>query len=386
MTRELRLLNWGHRRATAPITAAAAEFTARESGATINLDVQPLSGFEHGLTERVVDSYDLVIFDHPFCGAIAAGGLLMPLGSMVGDLKDEEYVGRSLASYRYAGDLWAVPIDGATQCAVYRSDLMPEGVTPPRSFEQVLALGSGLRARERHLGVALLTPHGFLVAAALCASLGAPLAQDPLAEPFDRRAMHEALRLLSALVVLARPDCVGMNAIDLHEAMSRDDDIVYCPAAYMYLTYAESGFGKRLAFGPFPGVGDSGPAGTVLGGTGLGVTRSCRHPELAAVFASLLCGGEAQKRLVSLHHGQAGHVAGWDDAGIDRRFGGALSATRTTIDGALVRPRHRAFIPFQHACGEIVEQFVAGAIAAETAMDAMGATWRRASLGRDAGA
>ena len=34
------------------------------------------------------------------------------------------------------------------------------------------------------------------------------------------------------------------------------------------------------------------------------------------------------------------------------------------------------------ACGEIVEQFVAGAIAAETAMDAMGATWRRASLAK----
>jgi multiple sugar transport system substrate-binding protein len=380
MTRELRLLNWGHRRATAPVAAAAAEFAAREPGAAIKLDVQPLSGFEHGLSERVVDSYDLVIFDHPFCGSIAADRLLLPLGPLIGDLRDTDFIGKSLTSYRYADKLWAVPIDGATQSAVYRPDLMPGDADLPRQFDDVLALGRKLRGAGQHLGVASLNPHGFLVAAALCASLGAPLSDDPLADPFDRRAMREALRLLKELAALARPDCLGMNAIDLHNAMSRDDDLVYCPAAYMYLTYAEDGFGKRLAYGPFPGVGGAGPGGTVLGGTGLGVTRSCRQIELAAAFARMFCDGESQKRLISLHHGQAGHVAGWDDAGIDRRYGGALSQTRTTIDGALVRPRYRSFISFQHGCGGIVERFLTAELTPEAAINAMVAEWRRATV------
>lgn len=376
MSRTLRILNWGHRRATAPIAAARLELNQRYPEIDLEIDIQPLSGFESAMSARIVDSFDLVIFDHPFCGAIARDGLLRPYPESFGTLTDDDYVGRSLASYRYANALWAVPIDGATQTAIYRADLLAMFGAVPRRFDDVLKLGEQVRTAGKFLGLACLNPHGFLVLSAFCASLGEPIATDPHADPFSRPVMREALKALRAVIALSRPGSAQMNAIDLHDAMSQGDDIVYCPAAYAYLTYAEDDIKRRLSFGAFPGLDTESPAGTILGGTGLGITRGCKDLEAAESFARMLAQGDTQTRLIAMNHGQAGHASAWEDPDIDRRFNGALTAIRSTIETAIIRPRYQHAIPFQHACGAIIERFCDGAVDATAAIEAMWQEWR----------
>lgn len=372
----LRGLNWGHRRATGPLLAAAERFAEPAPGDRVAWDVQPLSGFEHGLGPDLVDRYDLVVFDHPFCGSVARDGLLRPLEGAIARLRDEDFIGPSLASYRYAGALWALPVDGATQVAVYRPDLIARYGEVPRDWADAIALGRAARRDGRWLGLACLNPHAFLVLAALCANLGAPWSLDPWGEPFDPAGLRSALGALRELLELVHPDCLAFNAIDLHEAMAARDDLVYCPAAYGYLTYAEADHRRPLRFANFPGLAGAASGGTVLGGTGLGVTRSCRDPDAAERFLAMLASGPAQCSLVAAHHGQPGHVAAWDDPAIDARYGGAFSATRATMEDAWVRPRFPSWIEIQHACGGEVARFCAGEIAEDQLAERLRATWR----------
>lgn len=356
-TPTLRGLNWGHRRATGPLAAVAERVAAEIDGLRIDWRVQPLSGFEHGLSAAVVDAHDLVVFDHPFCGAILRDGLLQPLDEVAIGLDDADFVGRSLDSYRYGGRLWAVPIDGATQVALARPDLLPDDAPLPERWDEVLALGESARRKGKKLGLALASPHGALVAMALCANRSAPWSADPWSTPFDRAVMVDVLGSLRALLPCLPEACRDWNAIDLHEAMVASDDIVYAPLAYGYGTYGEADMRRRLAFGPFPGP--NGPAGAVLGGTGLGITRSCRDLPRAKALASLFARADIQ-RAFAASHGQPAHVAAWHDAEIDHRFGGFFAATRKTTERSWLRPRFFGWIPIQAACGDIVAAFARG--------------------------
>ncbi len=132
-------LTSGHRRAVDPMLAAAAAFARVAPEIRVEWEEQPLSGFEHGLTAAPADRCDLIILDHPFCGAIARDGLFLPLDRWLPDLRDEGFIGRSLPGYRHGGRLWALPIDAATQVAVCRPDLLDPFGPPPRSWDDVVA-------------------------------------------------------------------------------------------------------------------------------------------------------------------------------------------------------------------------------------------------------
>ena len=371
-------LNWGHRRATEPMLAAAQ--VARERlGLEVRWEVQSLAGFEHGLDERVADRYDIVVFDHPFCGDVAAQGWMRPLDELFEDLRDDEFVGASLASYRYAGHLWALPVDGATQVAVYRPDLIAQDEVP-RSWSEVLDLGRRLRADGFRIGLPTASPHGVLALLALCANLGQPLALDPWSDPFERATLLEAAELLKDAADLSEEHRQRTNAIELHEAMVREDRLAYCPLAYAYTTYAEADQRKPLRFVGFPGPSGT-SIGSVLGGTGLGITSGCRDVPGALAFVNTLAGREAQCEVLLRHHVQPGRVEGWHGAKHDRAFAGTHAGLHDALRNAWTRPRFPGYIRWQAEAGRIVEDFLSGDVALATLPDALAAAWRRHAPG-----
>ena len=151
----LRGLNWGHRRARAPMDALARALQA-DLGLQVVWDQQTLGGFEHGLTASLAKAYDLIVFDHPFCGDIAAGEMFLPLDAWCSFLDEDDWIGRSLQSYRYEGKLWGLPVDGATQACIYRPDLLDDGL--PVDCDGVLALAGRLRRRDQWMVLPALAP------------------------------------------------------------------------------------------------------------------------------------------------------------------------------------------------------------------------------------
>ena len=356
----LRFVCWGHRRATGPLEAAYADFKRSHPDIDISIDVRPLSDFEHQGMPGVAAEYDFIIYDHPFSGDIAKDRLFLPLDAHLPDLLGPQaaasYIGRSLESYRLGGHVWGAPIDAATQHAALRPDLMERaGEAVPTRWDDVLALGRRLRAQGLFLGTAIHTPHALMTVGSLMANAGKPWATDAEAAfTIDREAFAEAYAKVRDLVALCPPEAFGWNSIDLHNAMVARDDVAYCPAVYGYATYGEADQRRRLAFGPFPGAVAPFEAGSILGGTAIGVSARCKHPEAAIAFVGHMLQPTVQLDLVPAHHGQPALVAGWREPGNDERFNGFYSAAFSSLDTAWVRPRYPGYPVFQAEAGRVV--------------------------------
>jgi multiple sugar transport system substrate-binding protein len=362
MMTDLRLVSWGHRRATDPLRAARDTFKAKRPDIDIAIDVRPLSDFEHQGMAGVAAQYDLIIFDHPFCGDIASGRLFLPLEdhfpSRLGPAAASAYVGPSLETYRYAGHVWGAPIDAATQHALFRPDLLRDlEQSAPTTWDDTLALGRRLLSKGLFLGTALHTPHALMTIGSLMANAGRPWATNP-ETPFDidADAFADAYDRLRELVPLCPPEAFRWNSIDLHEAMVARDDVVYCPAVYGYATYGETDMRQPLAFGPFAGTTAPYEAGSVIGGTAVGVSARCAAPDAALAFVGHMLEEAVQRDLVPAHHGQPALASGWREAANDRQFNGFYSAALSSLETAWVRPRRPGYPVFQVEAGRVVAE------------------------------
>ncbi len=356
----LRIICWGHRRATDPLKMACDLFRSERPDIEIEIAVRPLSDFEHQGIDGVAAQFDLVVFDHPFCGDIAAGGHFLPLEEMLpallGASADPLYAGPSLSSYRYAGHVWGAPIDAATQNALYRADLLAALQEPlPASWQETVSLGRRLAARGMFLGMAIETPRALATIASLMANSGHAWATGP-DQPFhiDRAEFLHAYDLLRELLVYCPPEALTWNSIDLHEAMVARDDVVYCPAVYGYATYAEADQRRRLTFAPFAGAQQPFGAGSMIGGTALGLSSHCAAIDDAVAFISYMLGAPVQNDGIPAHHGQAARLSSWLNAENNRRFGSFFSATLESLEAAWIRPRCAGYPNFQRDAGHAV--------------------------------
>lgn len=368
---ELKGLSWCHRRATGPLAPLVGRFRKNHPEIDITWTVRPLSDFEHQSLESIARDFDFIIYDHPFSGGLAQSRAFVALDELLPGLAPEDdacFVGPSLTSYCYQGAVWGVPIDAATEHAVYRADLLSASL--PRQWDDVIELGGRLSSEGRFLGLACETPHALLVLAALMANAGRPWSTDPSQRfELDPQLLAEGLDLLTHLRSFCPPEAANWNSIDLHEAMVARDDIVYAPCVYGYATYGEADMRRRLSFGPFPGIRAPFAAGTAVGGTALGLSRYCRHQDAARAFMTFVLTHEAQVEIIPRFHGQPALREAWEDPDVDARFNGFFSATRETIERAWIRPRLPGYPEFQKQAGTVVRRFLAQELSAIQAVD-----------------
>ncbi|HVY98893.1 MAG TPA: extracellular solute-binding protein [Dongiaceae bacterium] len=366
---KLRGMTWGHRRAIDPLLAVEAEFERQHPGIEIEWASRPLHGFEFTPVPDLARQYDLIVLDHPFCGEIAASECLLPIDDVVAAAGGDCYVGPSLATYRYEGWCWALPIDAACQVAVARPDLMAKlGETAPADWRALLDLGAKARDRGLRLAIGLRGVHSLMTFFTLAANLGKPCATDPGQPLIDRETARTVLSHMRQLLAYCPPEALDWNSIELHDAMAARDDLAFCPAVYCYATYAESDHAHPLRFHDFPGP--NGPAGSTIGGTGLGLSAHGRAPEAALAYARFCAQPETQ-RLFAAHHGQPARREAWTDPAIDARFGGCYSATLRTMDQCWVRPRFKGYLAFQARAGDLIEQHLRGVMDETRLLDSL---------------
>jgi multiple sugar transport system substrate-binding protein len=383
----LRLVSWGHRRATDPLRAAVESFRLKNPDIEIAVDDRSLRDFEHEGIAGVAEQYDLIVFDHPFCGDISEGRLFLPLEErlpkLLGRASDSRYLGPSLDTYRFASHVWGAPIDAATQNAVLRADLIEAmGEAAPLTWAGALKLGERVQRRGLYLGTAIETPHALMTIGSLMANAGKPWATDPV-KPFtiDEEAFAAAYGEVEALLAFCPPDALGWNSIDLHDAMVARDDVVYCPAVYGYATYGEADQRRRLAFGPFAGARAPYEQGSSIGGTAIGVSAQCRAPDAALAFAAHMLDDVVQRTLVPAHHGQPAMASGWKDAANDTRFNGFYSSVARSVETAWVRPRRAGYPAFQAEAGLVVADGLRSSRDGRAVADAVAALAARCDAG-----
>ena len=358
---QLRGMTWSHRRAVAPLLATLPAFRERRPDVEITWHERPLSGFEFQSVYELSETFDLIILDHPFTGDIASGRYLLPLDSLLAG-RDKEFVGPSLETYRYGGSIWALPVDAACQVAVSRPDRLGSfAATAPTTWNAVLALGEAVRRKGLSLAIGLKGVHSLMTFFTLMASSSHPCSVEREGSFFDRAAAVKALAAIRALVKFCPAEVFEWNSIELHDVMVARDDLVYCPAVYCYATYAERDQRRPLRFHQLPGLDGPSPAGSTIGGTGLGISARCAEPEAALAYAQYLLEPATQLAFAA-NNGQPARVEAWEDTVIDERFGGCFAATRSTIEAAWTRPRYSGYLAFQEQAGPLVQQHLRGGL------------------------
>lgn len=341
-------LTWDHPRGRAALEAAAGP---------VHWEVQPLEGFESAPIAENCAAYDLVVLDHPHLGEALEAGCLQPLDEVfdAGDLAriTGNAIGRSLESYEMAGRLWALPLDAATQVMALRPDLVG---TVPATWQEVREL-----AREDgRVGLSLAGPHAFLsflsVAQAMRPEMdlrdGDAWVPDAIAE--------EALGLLGELARLTPAATLEMNPIGLLEYMGREDALSLCPLVYGYVNYADRSRPRPVDFHDAPRIG-AGPPGSILGGTGIAVSRRCRVTDALRAHLLWLMEPETQAGFIPRHAGQPSARAAWKSTEVNSPVGDFYLNTQNTLEAAAIRPRHDGYIAFQtEASAALRRGFAAG--------------------------
>jgi len=360
----LRGLAWDHRRCWGPLDASAASWRDAHADLEISWDRQSLYEFGEGQLEEGLRRYDLVVFDHPFTGDVAAANLMVPLDSYLSEGETARFaadsVGGSWQSYQAEGHQWALPIDAAAQVASFRPDLLEayaEG--PPRSHAEVLALGQQLRRDGRWIGLPFVPIDAMCLVLSLAAGAGDPIAVEGcfLAPAAVERIVDE----LRAFAAIAHPLSATWNPILCYDHMVAHDDVVYVPYAFGYVNYAVPADRRRLAFTDIP---MDGARGALLGGAGIGVSAFSRNCEAAIRYALHLCSVDYQRGDYVRFGGQPGSLSAWRDPAVNAETGSFFADTLRTLTRSFRRPTHPGFVAFFRKVSHSAAEAIAGRISA----------------------
>ncbi|WP_326834771.1 hypothetical protein VSH64_07545 [Amycolatopsis rhabdoformis] len=310
-------LTWDHPRGYRPLD----ELARREGGVTWSR--QPLEGFESTPIADLAAEYDLLVVDHPGLGAAVEH--LVPMEELLGADELAAWragtIGASYDSYVLAGRTWALPIDAAAQVSAGTL------ADPPRTWAEVREL-----TRDGGVALCLGGPHALLMYFALCVAFGVT--------PFSEAA-ESAAELMTELAASADPAVSVRNPIGVLAAMT-DGPVRYCPLVYGYTGT------PLLSFRDAP----SGPAGigSVLGGTGIAVSRKAPVEEARALVRRLIA-ADVQTELFPACGGQPADRRVWTSPGFH-------ADTAATLEHAWVRPREPGYLRFQTEGSRILREGV----------------------------
>jgi multiple sugar transport system substrate-binding protein len=353
----LKGMTWSHPRGYDPMVACSAIWK-QTTGVDIGWDERSLQDFESFPVEELARVYDLIVIDHPHVGQITGEGCLTPLDIAGRETERAAFaaasVGKSYPSYTWQGRQWAFPIDAATQVQAWRPDLL---AVAPQTWNGVLQL-----ARQGRVLLPLRPPHSLMTFFTLSGNLGQPCITDGPGDLISRDAGAVVFEMIREIAALVEPEALDMDPIAVFERMAAKDSRIACaPLIYGYVNYAMAGFrARQLAFVDIPVAGRLGPIGSALGGTGIAVSAFSRFKPEAVDFAYWIASGDVQRGPYAAAGGQPGHAAAWEDAGVNAAAGDFYRATRRTLEGAWLRPRHNGYMAFQQAASDRINEGIVG--------------------------
>ena len=361
----LRGMTWDHPRGVDGLRACDALLLNRH-GVAVDWEARSLLAFGDQHVADFARDVDLMVIDHPHVPDAVEAGALHPLEGLpqLAEL-ERESVGRSHESYRYRGTQWALGVDAAAQVSAFRPDRV-DGA--PVFWSDALELA--------RTGVALWpykAVDAFSTFATLMAQRGAPLA-DP--ERFvDRDTAVEVLEFMIELADAVPDWCADANPIDVAEALvgagGHDDEYHVGVALFGYTNYSRPGFRQRvLAYDDLPSF-DGRATGSTLGGAGIAVSASTRHPALAAAVAATLAGAEAQLGPYTLGGGQPGNLRAWRSDAANEATRGFFRSTLRTLERAWVRPRVLGWPELQLALSHLVRDGILARRIDQSVLDAI---------------
>lgn len=360
-------LTWDHPRGYRALEAAA-----QGSHGLLSWQRQPLEGFESHPIADLASRFDLLVLDHPHIGEAVAENCIQPIESCFGASElaawDKHSIGPALGSYLWEGKHWALPLDVAMQVMARDPNAVPEA---PDTWDGVLQL-----AERQPVALSLAGPHAVLCFFSLALALGEePGGEDLVSEA----AGAEALRILRRLGRAATPGSASLNPIALLEALAHRRGIALVPLVFGYVNYARpEGARQRVAFSEAPRARADGRRGSVLGGTGIGITARAQPTQALLDHLRELMSPAVQVGFIPDHDGQPSARGAWLDSRVNAAWGGFYASTMETAETAWVRPRFDGYIAFQTKAAAILREALSDASAPQAVIGRLRDIWTRA--------
>lgn len=361
-------LTWDHPRGYRALEAASVDGPVAWSR-------QPLEGFESHPIADLAARHDLLVLDHPHIGEAIAEDCLQPIEDWFSPTEIETWasatIGRALESYRWEGRHYALPLDVAMQVAARDPDAVPEA---PDNWDDVIRL-----SETQPVALSLAGPHAVLTFFSLCLSLG----EEPAGENLVGDAVgREALKRIMHLAERAPKGTDDLNPISLLEAIAARLGIAFVPLVFGYVNYTAPASGHSpVAFSNAPRESGGRRRGSVLGGTGIGITRRARWDARLIDHLRWLMSEAAQSGFIPGHDGQPSARKAWLSDEVNAAWGDFYVATAETAEQAWVRPRFNGYIAFQTAASEALRQAIEAQTAAADTLARLRTLWRSALAG-----
>ncbi|WP_082120723.1 ABC transporter substrate-binding protein [Pedobacter sp. BMA] len=370
-TINLKGITWNHSRGLLPMVATAQRFSELYPNVNITWEKRSLQQFADFSIQELAERFDLLVIDHPWAGFAAKTKSIVALDFYLSEdyLNDQRRnsVGESYESYFYDEHLWALPIDAATPVAASRPDLLAEkGLQLPQSFEDLLALADqGLVA---FAGIPIDVLMNFYT---LCCSLGEDPCQNDTAVISPEVGIR-ALKMYRELAAKIDRENFNRNPIQVYEAMTKTDEIAYCPFAYGYSNYSRNGYSRKaLHFHDMISMDGITNLRSTLGGTGLAISSKCEEIDVAAKYVEFVGSPACQSTLFFESGGQPGHLAAWKNEEINRQSQNYFSNTLPALQRAFLRPRYHGSMYFQDHAGDVVRDYLMNGGNEEEVLSAM---------------
>jgi multiple sugar transport system substrate-binding protein len=366
------------------MVATAEAYAAVQPDVRIVWATRSLQDFADFPVQRLAETYDLLVIDHPFVGFAAADGCLLPLDEHIDAavLADQaaHSVGPSHRSYLYGGHQWALATDAAGHVAAYRPDLLAEIGGLPRTWDDVLAVAEARRNQERaRVGIPLIPVDALMSFCSICAAADElPYAQSD--RVVSRAIGRKALDILESLQRASHPESLSRNPPRMLDLMSTTDEIAYIPLLFGYSNYARPGFRPSLVrFTGVPTLDGGASRGGILGGAGVAISAGTKHPAAAAAYAAYVASADVQRGIYFTAGGQPGHRAAWDDEAVNAASSDFFRDTLAALDRAYLRPRYLGFMEVQERSGELIHNWLAAGGSADVLLDQLDDLYRKSA-------
>ncbi len=370
---KLRGITWDHSRGVDPMLATSARFGETHPDVEITWEKRSLQAFADRPIGEMAAEYDLMVIDHPHVGEVAGSGQLVAFDTLGRDAElavlASQSVGASHPSYNFDGHQWGLAIDAATPVASFRGDLIEAA---PARWDEVVEL-----AGQGQVALALIPINTLMTFLGLAKNQEFAIASDP-ERLMARDQAVQVLALVCELAAKVDPKCFALDPIGVLEWMGRTASApAYCPFGYGYTNYSRDGYCRfPITFADAPGIGQNGPRGTVLGGTGIAISSQSTHIDVAADYAFWIAGAECQTGLFFESGGQPGNAVAWEAQATNAACRDFFRNTRETLQTAWLRPRYDGYMDFQEQGGDILHACIRGDVGQVETLELLDVAYR----------
>ena len=298
-----------------PIPGLLREFEASHPGVVVRSEeLTWTSDEQHQFyvinLEGATPTFDVLMLDVIWVPEFAQAGWLLDLSPWVTREELAPHFPAAIAAATWGGRVWGVPWNMNVGVLYYRADLLARyGLTPPRTWEELVQQAELIRARERDPRLDGVLWQGKQYEGLVCNVVEQFWASGTALFSDDGRVLPDIDRAARALAFMrglidrgVSPGWVTAGDEELTRRAFGDGHAVFLrswPYAMDLFEQPDSPVRGRVGIASVPGHLGGAPGVGTTGGFHLAVNRRTRHAEAAVALVRFLAGERGQRALTA---------------------------------------------------------------------------------------